>query len=177
MSFLKIPFALSLTGRGCQRTLWSADTTLLGFGGILLIETAKKPPLIIAPKLSFRIIPGLETWGVLVLQSHSSCGAAELGLESLSRVCTEGSGKPGLASDCHPGSIRPLSESLLFTSVPEKSPNKAEWICQALMYVHTTRTLAGLFLRMGHHLGELRKQLIRAPGENPFLPGHCCAME
>lgn len=41
MSFLKIPFALSLTGRGCQRTLWSADTTLLGFGGILLIETAK----------------------------------------------------------------------------------------------------------------------------------------
>lgn len=63
MSFLKIPFALSLTGRGCQRTLWSADTTLLGFGGILLIETAKKPLLIIAPKLSFRIIPGLETWG------------------------------------------------------------------------------------------------------------------
>lgn len=50
-------------------------------------------------------------------------------------------------------------------------------ICQALLYIHTTRTLAGLFLRMGHHLGELRKQLIRAPGENPFLPGHCCAME
>lgn len=29
MSFLKIPFASSLTGWGCQRTLWSADTTLL----------------------------------------------------------------------------------------------------------------------------------------------------
>lgn len=164
MSFVKIPFALNLTGWGCQRTLWSAATILLlvleGFYSCKL----QKILLIIAPKLSFQITPGLEIWGAHVLPSHCS-------VEQLS---SEGSG----SLDWHLiVTLAPSTDSLWSSSVPEKFPNKAEWLCQALLYIHTTRTLAGLFLRMGHHLGELRKQLIRAPGENPFLPGHCCAIE
>lgn len=94
--------------------------------------------------------------------------------ESLSRMCIKGSSKTGLASNCHSGSIG-LSDSLLFSSVPEKFPNKAEWICQTLMYTHTTRAVSGLSLRMGYHLGKLRKQLIRAP--NPSLLEQCCVMQ
>lgn len=81
-------------------------------------------------------------------------------LESLSTKCIKGSSKMGLASNCHSGSINLLSDSLFFSSAPEKFPNKAVWICQSLMCIHTTSTLTGLFLWLGHHLRKLRKQLI-----------------
>lgn len=146
------------------------------FGGILLMETTKNSfdhstKTLISDQCWFGAIGGwCSAESFLPWNSWAQAGVPEH--RGHWRVW-----EPGLAFNCQPGSISILPDSLWSSSVPEKFPNKAEWICQALLYVHTTRTLAGLFLRMGHHLGELRKQLIRAPGENPFLPGHCCAME
>lgn len=62
--------------------------------------------LIMAPKLSFQLTPGLETWGVRVLPSHSPV--------ELRRIR-----EPGLASNCHPGSINPVGFTLIHFSAWE----------------------------------------------------------